>query len=360
MIATTTRWTRSSGTVASRASSNVGIGVSDQSGAASGQLTVGVSGARRNAAAAACEDGVLTAFCEQERLSRVRGVRLERGTLPVDAVSAVLKLAGDRRAADVWKYVVAEDEAALPTDLPCARIEHHLAHAASAFYNSSFQQAAVLVCDHHSTPQLSVWVGDGSALRRHPWRGELGFASLYSACSEVFGLPPGQEHQLEALARLDPCVETGGLDENIGYEDRAVWASAGWKGVIADRLADDAGDPVHRRARIASDFQRHLGRLLLQLVSDVRADTGMRHLCLAGGLFYNTYFNTVVHRAGIFDDVFVAPSPGNAGVAAGAALAEGARDFVRRPDRVSPFLGPEYNWKRSSGRWTIANCRTTA
>jgi carbamoyltransferase len=123
--------------------------------------------------------------------------------------------------------------------------------------------------------------------------------------------------------------------------------AAGWVAVVSEWLAGQNGrDPLRGRARIASAFQRYMGRMLLQAIMEIRVSTGMRHLCVAGGLFYNTYFNTVIRQSGIFDDVFVAPNPGNAGLACGAALAVGQRDRSHAPAVVSPFLGPEYDLDR--------------
>jgi carbamoyltransferase len=87
-----------------------------------------------------------------------------------------------------------------------------------------------------------------------------------------------------------------------------------------------------------------LGEILVSLLTDVHRTFGARHLCLAGGLFYNTYFNTVVQQSRSFAHVFVPANPGNAGIAAGCALAGGQDDFdsdVRC--EPSPFLGPEYD-----------------
>jgi carbamoyltransferase len=315
-----------------------------------------VSGTRRNAAVAVCENGVLAASCEQERLTRVRGVPLEPNTFPAEALSAVLRLAGDRHASDVQNFAVAEDAVVLPHGTPVVYVEHHLAHAASAFYASSFRRAAVLVCDEHSSPELSVWVADGERLSRHRRNGTAGLASLYSACTRLFGFRPGQEHQLEALARLDPGAETGRLEASMGYRDGDVWTSPGWSRLLAAWLAEENGrDPIRHRARVASAFQRHLGRVLLDVAGEVRASTGMRHLCLAGGLFYNTFFNTVIRQSGLFDDVTVAPNPGNAGLAAGAALVASHIDGHSPTRAASPFLGPGYGAEQI--KRTLDNCK---
>jgi carbamoyltransferase len=107
---------------------------------------------------------------------------------------------------------------------------------------------------------------------------------------------------------------------------------------------------------VASSFQRRLGEILLMLVADIRRRSSAGNICLAGGLFYNTYFNTLVHEAGIFEGVFVPPNPGNAGLAAGSALAAGGEqlDLAARAE-VSPFLGPGYSPEEIKA--TLDNCK---
>src|SRR5262249_25686843 len=76
--------------------------------------------------------------------------------------------------------------------------------------------------------------------------------------------------------------------------------------------------------------------------------------CLGGGLFYNTFLTTVLARSGLFDVVHVAPNPGNAGIAAGAALcASGVRSAT--PRAVSPFLGPQFD--REDIKRVLDNCK---
>jgi len=323
--------------------------------AGTGQLVIGISGARRNATVAACSRGTLVAVCEQERLSRMRGVPLERGRLPVEAVEAVLRLAGERHPSEVHLYAVAEEAAVLPAELRVARVEHHKAHAASAFYTSPFERAAVLVCDRHSNPCTSVWVADGAGLQHVASVDAAGggLAGLYSDCARVFGFGAGQEHRLEALARLDRGREADGFDR---VRKGAAGSEGGLLALVAEWLAAQNGqEPLRHRAQVASAFQAYVGRRLLETVSDARASTGMRHLCVAGGLFYNTCFNTMIRQSGIFDDVFVAPNPGNAGLACGAALVAAEPLDRRAPLAVSPFLGPEYDPHEI--KCTLENCK---
>ena len=323
----------------------------DRSDHAAAALIVGIAGVRRNAAVAACADGALTAFCEQERVTRVRGIKLDPTVVPEQALAAVLALAG-RRSSDIERYAVAEEEVRLPGDLHVERIDHHEAHAACAFYSSVFERAAVLVCDRHNVPPMSVWAAGPSGLQRHQWDGGVGLAFLYSECARIFGFDEGQEYRLEALARLDRGDEVERLGQVWSYSSGAVRAHDKWRSAVEEWL-DERRDLRHR-ARVAAACQRRLGQLLLELVRDVRAAVDVPTLCLSGGLFYNTYFTTLLRQAPGFDDLFVAPNPGNAGVAAGAAFAASPPLLARRP-MVSPFLGPEFDVEETKA--TLDNCK---
>jgi carbamoyltransferase len=313
-------------------------------------LIVGIAGVRRNAAVAACANGALTAFCEQERVTRVRGIKLDPTVVPEQALAAVLALAG-RRSSDIERYAVAEEEVRLPGDLHVERIDHHEAHAACAFYSSVFERAAVLVCDRHNVPPMSVWAAGPSGLQRHQWDGGVGLAFLYSECARIFGFDEGQEHRLEALARLDRGDEAERLGQVWSYSSGAVRAHDTWRSAVAEWL-DERRDLRHR-ARVAAACQCRLGQLLLELVRDVRAAVDVPTLCLSGGLFYNTYFTTLLRQAPGVDDLFVAPNPGNAGVAAGAAFAASPSTLPRHV--VSPFLGPEFDVEETKA--TLDNCK---
>ena len=95
-----------------------------RAGAGAGAVVVGISGGRRNPSAAVAVGGRLLGFCEQERLTRIRGTRLSPGQLPADAVNAALKLAGEA-AERVCAYVVAEEGVSIGADLPSLRLDHH-------------------------------------------------------------------------------------------------------------------------------------------------------------------------------------------------------------------------------------------
>lgn len=316
---------------------------------------VGVSGARRNAAAAVVSGGRLLGVCEQERLSRIRRFALMPGELPSEAVSAVLSMVG-RTADEVSAYVTAESGVSLPSGLPRVRLDHHFGHAATAFLTSPFERAAVVVCDASAGPEVSVWLGAGHEVSSShwPWRG-AGFASLFTEACQVLGFAPGEEHRLEALARLDTAshLDLGAL---FRYVDGTLHVAPDWKSKVLERL-NGGGTPwdVATASQVAGALQRALGDALLGLIADVRQALGVTSLCLGGGLFFNTAFNTRIAESSIFDEVFIPPNPGNAGVSAGAALAVGVANGRRTPERVSAFLGPEYGLEDIKA--TLDNCK---
>ena len=319
-------------------------------------VVVGVSGASRNASVSACVDGQLVGACELERVTRVRNVGLERGQLPREVLDVVLSLGGARGGVDaVDEFVTGEDALQLPADAPVRRFEHHFAHAVTAFRLSPFSSAAVVICDTHPAAHTSVWRGDPQ-LRKVEWpQGSVGLARLYSDGARVFGFGEGQEHELEALARLNGSMDERLFDHVIRYVDGAIWTANDWQTVLDAKLAQGAQDNLAHRARVAGAFQRHLGRLLLAMIVDIRQRVPERHLCLGGGLFYNTFFNTVASQSGAFDDVFVAPNPGNAGLAAGIALE--ASETPHAGAVISPFLGPGYDPEEV--KRTLDNCKLT-
>ena len=149
---------------------------------------VGISGAKRNACAAVSVDGRIRAACEQERLTRVRGVGLGVKQVPREGLDRVLALA-ERRQEDVTSlHVIAESQILLPVELPAVSIDHHRAHAATAFLTSPFQRAAVLVCDSSSERELSVWTANGATLEDEQWSWPHAFATLYPTVRSCFDL----------------------------------------------------------------------------------------------------------------------------------------------------------------------------
>jgi carbamoyltransferase len=319
------------------------------------EVVVGVSGVQQNATVAVATGGRLIACCEQERISRVRSEGLRPGTLPAEALRAALGN-GQTGQAGAVTFVAAEPGVVLPSAVSQVSVDHHFAHAATAALTSPFPAAAVLVCDQHGNPPVSVWSWDGGRLGNveWPWAGE-GFAALYSQCAQLFGFGLRGEHRLEALARLNGSDRDDAIESLIDYAGRGLVARPEWAGTVARSLAT-AGGLVGsaRSASIAGSFQRSLGDALVALVQDVRRRFPHENLCLGGGLFYNTYLNTRIVESGAFSRVFVPLNPGNAGVAVGAALAR-SQGAMLQSAPVSPFLGPHFTMEEIKA--TLDNCK---
>src|SRR6185295_7716593 len=119
------------------------------------------------------------------------------GQLPTEALNALLPFAGGARLSDVTCFATAEPEIQLPTEVATERIDHHRAHAATAFHFSPFSSAAVLVSDGRLAEPTSVWIGDEGRLTKQDWPHEAGcFAALYAEAAARFGFAPSQVHEL--------------------------------------------------------------------------------------------------------------------------------------------------------------------
>jgi carbamoyltransferase len=300
---------------------------------------VGISGARRNACAAVCVEGNVLAACEQERVTRHRGIGLTASPFAAAAVDEVMALSGCRRE-DLSAYVVAEDGVAVPPDVTSLMVDHHQAHAATAFLTSTFDRAVALVCDGSPGRELSVWVGDRPRIVDADWRWQgRAFATLYEECAKLIaGSPDAGAHALEMLAHRGSGMCADRLRSVFRYTGEGIDVDEHWQAHVEELLTTQG------RVEAASAVQCRLGELLTELLTDIRAATGQTVLCLGGGLFYNSYFTTLVQLAGIFDDTFVPINPGNSGLAVGATLLVSGTEFQSPcAAGLSPFLGPEYD-----------------
>ena len=261
--------------------------------------------------------------------------------------------------------------------------EHHQSHAASAFFPSPFASAAVLTMDG-----VGEWcttsLGHGTANRLEILK-EIHFPHslglLYSAFTyycgfkvnsgeyKLMGLAPyGQPRFAQTiLEHLIDLRADGSFHLDQRYFDYAA-------GLTMTSRAFDAlfGGPPRRSEQpltqremdLAASIQQVTEEVVLRLARHARHLTGERQLCLAGGVALNCVANGKLHRAGIFDDIWVQPAAGDAGGALGAALAawhqfadqprviEGGRDTMQ-----GAYLGPSYEQGEVEARLTAAGAR---
>lgn len=246
--------------------------------------------------------------------------------------------------------------------------EHHLSHAASAFFPSPFDNAAVLTMDgvgEWTTTSLAV--GSGNKLAVHK---EIHFPHslglLYSAITyytgfkvnsgeyKVMGLAPyGQPVYADLIKEhLIDIKEDGSFRLNMQYFNFATGLT-----MTNDRFNDLFGGPPRaaegllsqREMDLAASVQSVTEEVVLKLARNIRKSTGLNNLCLAGGVALNCVANGKLLKEKIFDRVWIQPAAGDAGGAVGAALAV-AHMMLDQPRVVKPqdgmsgsYLGPEYS-----------------
>ena len=246
--------------------------------------------------------------------------------------------------------------------------EHHQSHAASAFFPSPFEEAVVLTMDGVGEwATTSAGVGCGNRLtidREVHFPHSLGL--LYSAFTyytgfkvnageyKVMGLAPYGEprYAQTILDHLIDLKDDGSFRLDLSYFDYCTGLT-----MTNDRFDALFGGPprdpssliTQRAMDLAASIQAVLEEAVLRLTRSLAAETGLKHLCLAGGVALNCVANGKVLRDGKFDGVWIQPAAGDAGGALGAALcayhlygnharkANGTGDAMK-----GSYLGPEY------------------
>lgn len=247
--------------------------------------------------------------------------------------------------------------------------EHHEAHAASAFYPSPFEEAAILTVDGVGEwATASYGTGRGNEitlLKELHFPDSLGL--LYSAFTYFTGFKVNSgEYKLMGLApygrpmyrdrilgELIDLKEDGSLRLNLSYFD--FLGGLRMTNKRFDRLFD--GPPrkpeteiTQREMDIAASIQAVTEEAVLRMMRHVHRETGMKHLCLAGGVALNCVANGRILREGPYEDIWVQPAAGDAGGALGAALSVWHR-FLGNERCVSPgcdsqegsYLGPSFS-----------------
>ncbi|MGE5567778.1 MAG: carbamoyltransferase [Rhodospirillales bacterium] len=246
--------------------------------------------------------------------------------------------------------------------------EHHLSHAASAFYPSPFDEAAVLTMDGVGEwATTSVAIGRGNHLevtKEIHFPHSLGL--LYSAFTyyagfkvnsgeyKLMGLAPYGEPKyagkiLENLIDLKP---DGSFRLNLDYFEycTGLKMTNGRFESLFGGPARKPSEPVEQRHMdVAASIQAVLEVVVLRMARSLQAETGARNLCLAGGCALNCVANGKLLRDGRFERIWIQPASGDAGGALGAALAA-YHLYRKQPRRFAPgcdlmrgaYLGPAF------------------
>jgi carbamoyltransferase len=223
---------------------------------------------------------------------------------------------------------------------PVLFTEHHESHAASAFYPSPFEEAAVLTLDGVGEwATTTIGVGEGKSLRllrEIEFPHSLGL--LYSAFTYFTGFKVNSgEYKLMGLApygepiyadtirkELVDLRDDGSFRLNmdyLAYMDRLVMTNERFAKLFGGAARQPESRITRREMDLAASIQQVTEEIVYRLARHARELTGKRNLCLAGGVALNCVANGKLLRLGIFDDLWIQPASGDAGGALGAALA---------------------------------------
>ena len=229
-------------------------------------------------------------------------------------------------------------------------VEHHIAHAASAFLASPFERAAVLTLDGRGERVTTgYYQGCGNDLRRI---GEVqmphSLGILYEQITEYLGfLHSSDEYKVMALASYGEArprrLRSAASSTGVGMASYTIEPPC-----LEQRFgpARTRGGPLEQHHfDIAHSLQVVLEETVLDLARWLHATTGERDLCLAGGVALNCVMNARIRDEGPFDRVWGQPAAGDAGTALGAALWVDAKErgaTERRYRMDHAYLGPCY------------------
>jgi len=261
--------------------------------------------------------------------------------------------------------------------IPIRFPDHHLSHAASAFYPSPFEEAAILTIDgvgEWST--ASIGKGSGKdiemfATMNFPHSAGL----LYSAFTyylgfevnkgeyKLMGLAPYGNPEGEQIAKYRKIIT-----ENLVtiYDDGSIWLNQDyfnyatglrmakdekWQQLFGLKKREAKDEMLSEHCDMALAIQQVTEDIFFKMAATAKEKTGCRNICLAGGVALNSVANGKLIDSGLFDEVFIQPAAGDAGGAVGAALAayhiyEEKERIVIHPDAMSgSLLGSEYSDK---------------
>ena len=368
-------------------------------------LTLGISCFYHDSAAAIVRDGEIIAAAQEERFSRKKG----DPSFPLSAISYCLEEAGagvgdldsvvyyekpaltfDRllatymavapRGLQSWLYsmprwisqklhVPAIIRETLEYDGRILSTPHHLAHAASAFFPSPWKEAAILTVDGAGEwTTASYGVGQGNQLRlfkemRFPDSLGLLYSAFTYFCGfkvnsgeyKLMGLAPyGQPKYLDTIhSHVARLREDGTVTLNMeyfSYLDSLEMTSDKFSVLFGGPPRAPESRITRREMDLAASIQVFTEQTIMKMARWIHKETGMKRLCMAGGVALNCVANGKLLREGPFEDIWIQPAAGDAGNALGAALLaqHGYHGLERQEtglmDRMSGgYLGPSFS-----------------
>ena len=236
-------------------------------------------------------------------------------------------------------------------------VNHHLAHAISAYAYSGFEDSAVVVMDGRGAWEAtSIWRGSKGRLEHVvtiPFPDSLGF--FYSEFTEYLGFQRNSdEWKVMGLApygapgvKLDPFIEPEAAPYRVNYKRLFGNGNGSFSGMIPflgpGRAPESEIDERHKNVAYAVQDACELA--VLSIARMAVEKTHCRNLCLAGGVALNSKANGKIVASGLVDKIFVQPAASDDGVALGAALVPYLDDGGRLPNKAMrhAYLGPAFD-----------------
>ena len=333
-------------------------------------IILGIGGILGDAASAILRDGELVAAVEESKLVRRRLNWGGTGDLPEHSIATCLHLAGAKPehvdAVAVARPIPQSDfYPALRARFPNSRllvVEHHLAHAASAYYPSPFDEATVLTLDRGADFRCgSRWHAEGSRLTME-FEQYDSLGDLYSRVTALLGFEPNaDEHKVQWMsvagdarfaALFQDIVGRDGAGARIdrSYFTTERFSQGGFSVRFYERLGLEPGAaiPDALRPHIAAGLQSAVETAAVRMAGEGR------NLCFAGGLGLNALLVAALERE---RNVFVQPVSSNAGTAIGAVLDtwHGPYAQTKRAPLRTLCLGPSFS--PAEIKQALENCK---
>ena len=247
--------------------------------------------------------------------------------------------------------------------------EHHLSHAASAFYPSPYKNAAILTLDgvgEWTTTSLAIGKGkDLKVVKEIHFPHSLGL--LYSAFTYYSGFKVNSgEYKVMGLApygipkyadlikeKLIKIAEDGSFQIDMSYFNYATgltMTNKKFDALFGGPPREPESELTQREMDLAASIQKVTEEIVVKIAKAIAKETGEKNLCLAGGVALNCVVNGILLREKIFENIWIQPAAGDAGGALGAALcvwyAHHAKErniSANRDEMNGSYLGPEFS-----------------
>jgi len=243
-------------------------------------------------------------------------------------------------------------------------LEHHLCHAASAFFPSPFEESAILTIDgagEWATTLLAQGKGNNIS-KIETVNTPYSLGAFYQAVSihlgfkliegpgkmmglASYGKPDGKVYeQMKQLFRLK---DNGGFDFDMSYFSYHYTRKSGVSEKFTKLFGEskkEGKDWSEHELEVAAAAQHIVEDVVMHMAKHLKKVTKSDNLCMAGGVALNSVTNGIIAKSGLFRDIFIQPAAGDSGTAIGAALLLN-HQTLNRPRQIqkTAFLGPEYD-----------------